>query len=113
MVYTIVMMKVLVNSDDSIQVDQSLRDFVDQTVQSALGQFGEHITRVEVHLSDENKQKHGAEHKRCMMEARIQGRQPNVVTHYAETTQIAVTESSNKLHRSLEKIFSQLRDHRS
>ena len=35
--------------------------------------FSAHITRVEVHLGDENAGKRGSDDKRCMMEARLEG----------------------------------------
>lgn len=105
-------MKVLIHSDDSIQVDQRLQEFVEGVVQSTLEPFAGHITRAEVHLSDENKRKGGSVDKRCTIEVRIQKRQPDAVTHHADTTEQAVSGAADKLLRVVEKIFSQLRDHR-
>ena len=54
---------------------------VEEVVESALGHFGNRITRVEVHLTDENcTQKSGKSDKWCMMEARPPGRQPIAVS---------------------------------
>ena len=59
-------------------------------VERILGHLAEHITRVEVHLSDENGKKGGSHDKRCMMEARLEGHQPIAVTHEAETIAQAI-----------------------
>ena len=55
-----------------------------------MSRISDHITRVEVHLSDENGDKDGQNDMRCMMEARLEGRQPIAVTHQAATLDEAV-----------------------
>jgi ribosome-associated translation inhibitor RaiA len=81
-------------------------------VESALNRFSDHITRVEVHLSDENSEKKGGEHDmRCVMEARLEGRQPIAVTHQAATVDEAVDGAADKLTRLIESTLGRLRDH--
>ena len=80
-------------------------------VERTLGHLGEHITRVEVHLSDENGKKGGSHDKRCMMEARLEGRQPIAVTHEAQTIDQAIDGAADKLKSSLDHTLGRLSDH--
>ncbi|MBL8201748.1 MAG: HPF/RaiA family ribosome-associated protein [Chromatiales bacterium] len=95
-------MKVQVNSDSNIQGRESLAAHVSGVVESALDHIGGHITRVEVHLSDENSHKASDDDKRCVMEARLEGRQPVAVTHQAATLEQAVNGAARKLARKVE-----------
>jgi hypothetical protein len=47
-------MQVQLNTDRQITVDDELTHQVEAVVESVLGRFADQITRVEVHLSDEN-----------------------------------------------------------
>lgn len=80
------------------------------TVESALGHLADHITRVEVHLSDENGTKAGSHDKRCMMEARLEGHQPLAATHEAETIEEAIDGAVERLKRSLDDTLGRLGD---
>lgn len=68
-------MKIQVNTDANIQGGEALEQQTEAIVQSILGHLAEHITRVEIHLSDENSAKGGNNDKRCLMEARLEGQQ--------------------------------------
>lgn len=105
-------MQIQVNSDGSIEGRDTLDARVKATVASALGRFSAQITRVEVHLSDENGKKSGQDDKRCMMEARLEGRQPTAVTHHAATLDQAVDGAADKLARSLTSTLERLHDQR-
>ena len=85
---------------------------VEAVVTHALSHFSAHVTRVEVHLSDENGHKNGQHDKRCMMEARLEGRQPTAVTCEAATLAQAVAGAADKLKRSLQSTLDQLHEHR-
>lgn len=47
-------MQIQINSDRHIQADERLAEFVRDTLRAKLSRFADHITRIEVHLSDEN-----------------------------------------------------------
>jgi ribosome-associated translation inhibitor RaiA len=68
---------------------------------------------LEVHLSDENGDKPGLNDKRCMMEARLEGRKPIAVTDQAATLEQAVDGATNKLISMIESILGRQHDHRS
>jgi hypothetical protein len=60
------------------------------------------LTRMEVHLSDENAAKGGADDKKCVLEARPAGQQPVAVTHHAASLDEAYLGALEKLSRLLE-----------
>jgi ribosome-associated translation inhibitor RaiA len=70
--------------------------------------FAAQITRVEVHLSDENSDKGGDNDKRCLLEARLAGLRPVVVSHRAATLQQAIDGAAEKLERSIESTLGRL-----
>lgn len=104
-------MKILINTDNHITGREALTQQAEAAVVSVLGHLAEHITRVEVHLSDENGKKAGSHDKRCLMEARLEGHQPIAVTHEAETIDEAVDGATDKLKSSLDHILGRLRHH--
>jgi ribosome-associated translation inhibitor RaiA len=95
-------MKIQVNTDDNIQGREALAERVSATVDNALRHFRHQITRVEVHLGDENASKSGQRDQRCMIEARVEGRQPAAATALAPTLEQAVQAAADKLARLLE-----------
>jgi ribosome-associated translation inhibitor RaiA len=106
-------MQIQLNTDRNIEGDEALAAQVSGAVESALSRFSDHITRVEVHVSDENGDKSGRDDMRCMMEARLEGRQPIAVTHQAATLDQAVEGAADKLTRLIESTLGRLRDQRS
>ena len=111
-------MQIEINTDSNIEGSEELSAHVKGAVESALTRFSDRVTRVEVHLSDVNSGKGGQDDKRCMMEVRLEGRQPTVVTHQATTLDQAVAGAASKLKRSVEHTLDRestlrgLRDHR-
>ena len=107
-------MQVQINTDRNIEGHEALAAHVSGVVESALSRLSDHITRVEVHLSDENSDKKGGkDNLRCMMEARIEGGQPIAVTHQAATVDQAVDGAAGKLSRMLKSTLGRLRDQES
>jgi ribosomal subunit interface protein len=96
-------MQIQINTGHNIDVHEALAVEVSGIVEYALSRFSDHITRVEVHLSDENSNKKvGHDAMRCMLEARIEGCQPIVVTNHASTLDKAVDGAADKLTRLIE-----------
>jgi ribosome-associated translation inhibitor RaiA len=106
-------MQVQVSTDHNIEGHELFAGQVRGVVESALTRFSDHITRVEVHLSDENSHKSGQNDKRCMLEARLEGRQPIAVTHQAATLDEAVQGAADKMMRLIENTMGRQRDQRS
>lgn len=101
-------MKVILNTDNHIQGDESLAEHVDGVVENVLGRFGKQITRVEVHLSDANAGKAGSDDKHCVMEARVEGLQPIAAENDAETMRAAISGAAQKLKRALDNSLGKL-----
>ena len=103
-------MQIQVNTDHNIEGHEPFASRVRSVVESALDRFSDRITRVEVHVSDENGSKSGPADKRCVMEARLEGRQPTAVTHHGETVDQAVDGAADKLASSIESTLGRLHD---
>jgi len=102
-------MKIQINTDNNIEGGDDLTDQTQAVVESALERFAQRITRVEVHLSDENSQK-GGQDKRCVMEARLEGMQPIAVTDQAENMEKAVNGAADRLEKLLNHELGRLSD---
>lgn len=101
-------MLIQVNTDHHIQGDESVTRHVEQTLESALGRFSGQITRVEVHLRDVNADKAGDRDKHCLLEARLEGRQPVTASNEAQTVAAAVNGAAKKLQRVLDSSLGKL-----
>jgi len=105
-------MQIQVNTDHTIEGHEALADKIRDVVENALGRVSDHITRVEVHLTDERGPRSGKNDKRCMMEARLESRQPIAVTDEAATLDLAVHGAADKLARLVEHTLGKLHDQR-
>jgi ribosome-associated translation inhibitor RaiA len=105
-------MTVHFSTDNHIKGSEKFIDTMSIQVSDALANFSEHITRVDVHLSDENGSKTGPADKRCVMEARVEGKQPMAVTSHANTVDQAVNGAITKLLHSLDTMTGKLHSHR-
>ncbi|HMM67720.1 MAG TPA: HPF/RaiA family ribosome-associated protein [Dokdonella sp.] len=103
-------MKIQINTDHTIQGREALAERYSDDVAGALANVSRHVTRVEVHLSDENGEKGGQGDKRCTMEARLEGRQPIAVTEHASTLDLALHGACDKLARRIGDIVDAQRD---
>jgi hypothetical protein len=100
---------VQVNTDSNIEgTDELLRE-LEAVVRDAVDRFSDQLTRMEVHLSDENSTvKGGAGDMRCLLEARLAGRAPIVVSHQAATVEQATEGAAAKMKSSLDSALGKL-----
>jgi len=108
-------MKVQVNTSNDIENKETLERWAGEYLNEHLARFEQDLTSVEVQMSDENQgAKGGAVDKRCMMEARVNGRAPVAVTNYAPNQDLAFRGASEKLAHALDHAFGKLdrREHR-
>jgi len=103
-------MQIQFNTDNHILGSEDLGVHLEGKVRAALDRFADRITRIEVHLNDLNGHKAGGDDKRCMMEARIAGRQPLSVSHDAPAIALAIDGAAAKLNRTLESVFGKRDD---
>ena len=88
-------------------IEAHIREHVDST----LGRFADRVTRVEVHIGDENADKAGPNDKRCMMEARPKGLDPLVVEAHGSDLYAVINDAAHKLERVLDKRFEKMSKH--
>jgi ribosome-associated translation inhibitor RaiA len=107
------MLQIHINSDKNIGVNAELSKSIEADLHRILDRFEEHLTRLEVHLSDVNAEKPGLHDKRCLLEARPKSHQPVTTDDKADDIQEAVTGAAEKMKRLLESTFGRLADKRS
>ena len=106
-------MQIQINTDRSIEGHEALAAHVSGVVEDALSHLREHVTRVEVHLADEDGTHHQSSRNdmRCTMEARLEGYHPLAVTAYADSLHRSVVSAADKLARVIESTLDRLHDH--
>ncbi|REG79478.1 HPF/RaiA family ribosome-associated protein [Algoriphagus antarcticus] len=104
-------MKIQINTGKNLSVHEEYGNELEASLSENLSRFSEHITRLEVHLSDENGNKESEDDKKCLIEARMEGRQPIAVSATGNTYDQAVNSATGKLKASLDTIIGKLRNH--
>lgn len=105
-------MLIQVSTDGNIESGEKFIRYVEADLRRLLSRFADHLTRLDVHLSDENGAKSGTADKRCLLEARPEGRQPVIVSDNAASLEDAWTSAAKKLVRLLEADLGRIEDHR-
>lgn len=106
-------MQIQVNTDNHIAGGMELNRQVEAVVEGSLGRFGDQVTRVEVHLTDESSAaKSRDDDKRCVMEVRLAGLQPIAVSHQGPTLDQALEGAADKLQRTLVRTLGRMDDRR-
>jgi ribosomal subunit interface protein len=103
-------MQIQVHTDNNIEGSAQLISGIEAELIESLGRFSDQITRVEVHLRDVNGPKSVGDDKSCLLEARLAGRQPMVVSHEAASVRQAIDGATDKLERALDKVLDRLSD---
>ena len=102
-------MEINVNTDNTIDRHQGLDERVRDVVESSISRF-EQVRRVDVHLSNQNGQKHEDGDNYCMMEARVAGYEPVVVHAHAADLHLSISGAAGKLKRALDSALGRLND---
>jgi ribosome-associated translation inhibitor RaiA len=94
-------MLIQVNFGD-VQHSPAIESWAEERVRTQMGHLAERLTRVEVHLRDDNSaSKSSGDDKRCVMEARIAGRRPLAVDHSGGDLYKVIDETAGKLSRAV------------
>jgi ribosome-associated translation inhibitor RaiA len=101
-------MQIQVNTDNFIHGDERVVEVVEAAIQGDLGHLSDNLTRVEVHLKDQNSDKHGPAHIRCTVEARPRGLGPMAAHHDAADITAALKGATKKLRARLSSEFEKL-----
>jgi len=103
-------MQIQIRTDHNIEGHQDLADWLSSVVEDALSRVSDRITSIDIHLSNQNnEQQDGNDSLRCMMEARLEGRQPIAVTNQADTLDRAVEGAADKLTHLIDHTLGKLK----
>ena len=98
-------MQVQLNTDKNIVGSPGLQEHVQKLLEQELKHLAKEITRVEVHLNDENSSKSGTVDKRCLLEARVMKMQPISAEHRAATVDLAINGAVEQLSKALRSVL--------
>lgn len=104
-------MIVKINMDKTLSGEERQHDYFRSKVEDELKRFESHITRIEVHLKDENGIKEGFNDLSCMLEARLEGRQPIAVSSQGGTVEQALSNAIDKIKTSVETIIGKSKNY--
>lgn len=104
-------MNIQFNTDNNINGSERLNEYFTTTLSESLNRFSNQITRLVVHLTDENSSKEGQNDKRCVLEARVEGLQPIAVTNHGNNIEQAVKGAVDKLKSSLDTAIGRMKNH--
>ena len=93
------------NSDSSVMGTENVAERIEAQLRHKLARFEDRLTRLEVHVGDENAHKGGDDDKTCMIEARVRGGAPVSVTAKAGDVDGAARSAGSKLAKLLERHF--------
>lgn len=103
-------MKIQLNTDHNIQGTESLEKNVIEKLQRDLKHYTKKITRIEIHLTDQNANKGGDDDIQCKMEARVEGMQPLIVVSRKRNKEVALDDAVDKMKAALSSRIGKMRD---
>jgi ribosome-associated translation inhibitor RaiA len=103
-------MKIQFNTDKNIEGTEMIETFVSEKISSALKYFVDKITRIEVHLSDQNADKGGTDDIQCKIEARIEGIQPVIVVSKGGSKEKVLDDAVDKMKAALGSIIGKMKN---
>ena len=99
-------MKIQINSDSNITLTTASKEGISSELTEKLGRFADHITRLEIQLTDQNSDtKSGDDDIRCVIEARLEGKQPVSIEARQGNVAHAVAEAADKMGRRLDSLL--------
>jgi hypothetical protein len=97
-----------INTANNVEGREALARSLEETVRTKLSRFSERLTRVEVHVGDENGERSAGDDKRCVIEVRPAGREPISVTDQAGSIDQAASGALNKVATALDRTFGRI-----
>ena len=104
-------MIIQINTDKTLNGDNRHQEYFSSQIKEELERYESHITRVELHLKDENGKKEGVNDKTCVLEARLKGKQPIAVTSQADSIEKAVSEAIDKMKVAVTTVIGKSQNH--
>lgn len=104
-------MQIQINTDKNVEGSERLVNYYTSELEKELARFEDKITRIEVHFGDENSDKFGLNDKRCLIEIRLEKKQPIAVTDYADTLEKSFYNTLQKTKKVLSTTFEKMREY--
>ncbi|WP_338447404.1 HPF/RaiA family ribosome-associated protein [Pelagerythrobacter marensis] len=104
-------MQVQFNSDSSVMGTENVAERIEAQVREKLARFADRLTRLEIHVRDENGSKGGTDDKACTIEARPRGGRAIGVTEHADKVDAAARKAASTLAQRLERHFGKEAKH--
>lgn len=104
-------MTIQVNSDHNLTIHDEFRTSIHTRLSEGLHRFSSHLTRLEVHFSDENGGKEGINDKKCVLEARLSGQPVVTVKDHGNTYDQALAGCIAKIKSALGHKMDKLKEH--
>ncbi len=104
-------MIIQINTDKTLNGDLRMQEYFTSQVEESFKRYQAQITRVEIHLKDENGKKEGPNNVSCTLEARLRGRKPIAITSQADTMELALMNSIKKAETAIKTIVGRIQNH--
>jgi hypothetical protein len=103
-------MIVQVNTGNTIDGNAAMTDSLETLTRDRLARFADKLTRVEIHVTDENGPRESGDDKQCVIEARPTGLGPVKVTDTAGSIHQATVGALGKMVSALDRTYGKLTD---
>lgn len=103
-------MDVQISTANNVEGREALTEHLEGAVRDRLSRFEDRLTRVEVHVGDENGEDAGGRGKRCVVEARPAGHAPVMVSEQAGSIDQATSGALGKMVSAFDRTFGKLGD---
>ena len=104
-------MLVQIHTDKNIEGGSRFTEYFTTEIKNELARFDEIVTRVAVHIIDENGNKTTPNDKKCVIEARVEKKQTIAVTANADSAEKAFFEALEKIQRVLDTTVEKIKEH--
>ena len=104
-------MIIQLNADRSLSISEEYAEKLNGVIKKDLDRFADLLTRVEMHLADENADRKTKEDKKCTLEAKLKTKHPVAVSAAGDTYDRAVVNALHKLKASLDTAVGKMKAH--
>jgi len=105
-------MQIQLNTGPGIEGKATLEEWAGDHLRQQLHRFGDHVSRVDIHLSDENSGRTTADDKRCTLSANLVGAGALAVHENAANVDQALRGAVDKLVRAVSSHVDKTTAHR-
>lgn len=102
-------MDIIINSDNNVDTSIEFKNQYREELEQSLKRFESYVTRYEVFFSDEASNKESIGDHKCVIEARVKGRNPERVSHNGDNAKVAFDGAVSKIRAVLDRVVDQQR----